>query len=425
MGDEGPGDKLPLRTEESTKVDTCSKGKPMAEFLQQSDGSSGTNQVGAKLIIEITNGKNLHEFEVDGKMAIDDGDTGQVDISSIGMKESAKLGIHSGGEPMMESVQQSEGNSCANLVGAETEIRLVEGNNLQDLKVGAETETESVWQSDATWNRFVEGNNLEELKVGAETAIASVQQSDATCCTVKVGAETENRLVEGDSLQELKVGAETEIESVQQSDATCCTVEVGAETKYRIVEGNNLQEFKVGAEMGIESLQQSNATCCTVEVGTETEYRLVEGNNLQELEVGAEMGIESLRQSDEICFTVEVGAEMEIRLVGGKLGECEDGAKMEIIQSAKKSNANCGTNEDGAELDNMITKFKNGQVGENQGSSLQDQFSKLSCEELVPTLGDSQPEMVSSIQSSGMYDETQISLDEQLQTARELNDKWK
>ena len=357
----------------------------MAEFLQQSDGSSGTNQVGAKLIIEITNGKNLHEFEVDGKMAIDDGDTGQVDILSIGMKESAKLGIHSGGEPMMESVQQSEGNSCANLVGAETEIRLVEGNNLQDLKVGAETETESVWQSDATWNRFVEGNNLEELKVGAETAIASVQQSDATCCTVKVGAETENRLVEGDSLQELKVGAETEIESVQQSDATCCTVEVGAETKYRIVEGNNLQEFKVGAEMGIESL----------------------------------------RQSDEICFTVEVGAEMEIRLVGGKLGECEDGAKMEIIQSAKKSNANCGTNEDGAELDNMITKFKNGQVGENQGSSLQDQFSKLSCEELVPTLGDSQPEMVSSIQSSGMYDETQISLDEQLQTARELNDKWK
>lgn len=77
------------------------------------------------LVISIINGKNLHEFEADGKMAIDDGDTGQEDISSIGMKESAKLGIHSGGEPMMDTVQQSEGNSCANLVGAETEIRLL------------------------------------------------------------------------------------------------------------------------------------------------------------------------------------------------------------------------------------------------------------------------------------------------------------
>ena len=304
FGDEGPGDKSPLRTEESTEVDTCSKGEPMAEFLQQSEGSS-------KPIIDLVKGKNLQEIEADGKMSIKDGDTGQVDTSSIEMNDSAKLIIHTGGEPMIESAQQSDGNSCANQVGAEMEIRLVEGNNLEELKVGTETQNESV----------------------------------------------------------------------QQSDGTCCTVEVG-ETEIGLVEGNNLLEFQVFVETQIDSVQQSDGTCCTV----------------------------------------EVGAELEARILDGNLQESEDGAKMEIIQSAEQSK-NCSNNEGGAELDIRITEGKNGQVGENQESTLQDQFSKLSCEELVPTLGDSQPEMVASIESSGMYDETQISLDEQLHEACELNEK--
>ncbi|GMY32013.1 increased DNA methylation 1 isoform X2 [Fagus crenata] len=340
----GPGDKSPLRTEESTKVDTCSKGEPMAEFLQQSEGSS-------KPIIDLVKGKNLQEIEADGKMSIEDGDTGQVDTSSIEMNDSAKLIIHTGGEPMIESAQQSDGNSCANQVGAETEIRLVEGNHLEELKVGTETENESV------------------------------QQSDGTCCTVEVG-ETEIGLVEGNNLLEFQVFAETEIESVQQSDGTCCTVEVGTETEIGLVEGNNLLEFQVFVETEIDSVQQSDGTCCTVEVGAELEARILDGNSQ----------------------------------------ESEDGAKMEIIQSAEQSK-NCSNNEGGAELDIRITEGKNGQVGENQESTLQDQFSKLSCEELVPTLGDSQPEMVASIESSGMYDETQISLDEQLHEACELNEK--
>ena len=344
FGDEGPGDKSPLRTEESTEVDTCSKGEPMAEFLQQSEGSS-------KPIIDLVKGKNLQEIEADGKMSIKDGDTGQVDTSSIEMNDSAKLIIHTGGEPMIESAQQSDGNSCANQVGAEMEIRLVEGNNLEELKVGTETENESV----------------------------------------------------------------------QQSDGTCCTVEVG-ETEIGLVEGNNLLEFQVFAEAEIESVQQSDGTCCTVEVGTETEIGLVEGNNLLEFQVFVETQIDSVQQSDGTCCTVEVGAELEARILDGNLQESEDGAKMEIIQSAEQSK-NCSNNEGGAELDIRITEGKNGQVGENQESTLQDQFSKLSCEELVPTLGDSQPEMVASIESSGMYDETQISLDEQLHEACELNEK--
>ncbi|KAG6637180.1 hypothetical protein CIPAW_11G161800, partial [Carya illinoinensis] len=110
-----------------------------------------------------------------------------------------------------------------------------------------------------------------------------------------------------------------------------------------------------------------------------------------------------------------VGSEIKIGLLDAKnLQESEDGHKMEIARCEKQSDGNCWADEGGAEWGIGYTEGHKMQIGENQVRTLQDQFSELSCGG-VPTFEDSQPKIVSGIVFSGMYDETQISLDLQQQ----------
>ncbi|KAG7957101.1 hypothetical protein I3843_11G157300 [Carya illinoinensis] len=181
---------------------------------------------------------------------------------------------------------------------------------------------------------------------------------------------------------------ETMTESQQQSDGNSCRNLVNAESiilddsrngrinqNIELVEGYNLQEFKVVAKAEVKLVQKSDGTCCAFEVGSEIKIGLLDAKNLQ---------------------------------------ESEDGHKMEIARCEKQSDGNCWADEGGAEWGIGYTEGHKMQIGENQVRTLQDQFSELSCGG-VPTFEDSQPKIVSSIVFSGMYDETQISLDLQQQ----------
>lgn len=218
-----------------------------------------------------------------------------------------------------------------------------------------------------------------------EPIAESLQKSGGNSCSKKVGAKSIIELVEGKNLRE--VGTDSELAIIDGDMGQVDISSIGREES----------SFHCGGELKIESVQQGGNFSAN-QVGAETEIGRVEGNNLQE---------------------IKIDAELEIRLVDANLQESEDGAKMEIIQS----NGNCCTNEVGAQLDIRHIEGKKMEVGESQVSTLQDQFSELSSEESVPTLGDSQPKIVSGNEFYGLYDERQLSLDEQPHKACELNEK--
>lgn len=214
----------------------------------------------------------------------------------------------------------------------------------------------------------------------------SLQKSGGNSCSKKVGAKSIIEPVEGKNLQEFET--ESELAAIDGDMGQVDASSIGGEEST----------FHSGGELKIESVQQDGYFFAN-QVVTETEIGCAEGNDLQEL---------------------KGGAEMETRLVDANLQESEDGAKMEIIQS----NGNCCTNEVDAQLDIKRTEGKEMEVGECQVNTLQDQFSELSCVESVPTLGDSQPKIVvAGNEFYGLYDERQLSLDEQPQKACELNEK--
>ena len=112
----------------------------------------------------------------------------------------------------------------------------------------------------------------------------------------------------------------------------------------------------------------------------------------------------------------DMGTRSEIGLGDKHAEESELVTELEMVKRAvqKQSNGSCYANEEVVRLEERI----NMQVAEEECSALQDQFSKLSCEDPTSKLGDSQPNMVSDIESLGMFDEIQLS---QLQKACEEN----
>ncbi|XP_040987978.1 increased DNA methylation 1 isoform X1 [Juglans microcarpa x Juglans regia] len=202
----GPGDNLPS----DYKVDACSKGETMTESLQQSDGNTCTNLINSESII--LDDRYSQGCKGDSQVAIIDGDLVdlvQVDKLSVGMEESTKVVVHSRGEATIESINQ---------VGAEIDIELVEGYNLQEFKVVAKAE------------------------------VKLMQQSDGTCCAIEVGNEIKIGLLDA-NLQESEDGHKMEIaRSEKQSDGNCWADEGGAEWGIRYTEGHKMQigENQVG-----------------------------------------------------------------------------------------------------------------------------------------------------------------------------------
>ncbi|EXB45126.1 Chromodomain-helicase-DNA-binding protein 4 [Morus notabilis] len=170
--------------------------------------------------------------------------------------------------------------------------------------------------------------------------------------------------------------------------AKCCT-----DAKNEPMDSNNLPRSEVCARTDKKTAeQQSTVHCHSIRGGAETESTEVQGKDLVEQGVGA---------------ASNVHAKSEIRRLE------------EVFKPVQhQSNENCCANEQEVGLDEIEVM----QVGEeDERISLQDQFSKLSCEDPTSKLGDSQLETVSGVESFVMYDETQVSLDEQLKKACEVN----
>ncbi|KAI5333054.1 Hypothetical predicted protein [Prunus dulcis] len=255
------------------------------------------------------------------------------------------------------------------------------------------------------------------------------QHLDDISCRNKTGVEAENEFVEGVKLQEVegsklfiggdnKAGAstletggstdvgiqsrETIIGFVQQPDEKCSGNNTGAETETQT-------ESALGAKTDVESVKQSDGKCHADRMVVDAEIGL-EGKNLLELQAEVEL---TVQPSEGIGCQIEVGvAESDISQMNPKdLLQSEVDTKMEIAECVEQ----CKENYCIKEPEVRVMESKNVQVGEAKGSTLQGQFSKLSCEEPAPTLGNRQPETVANVKSLNMYDEIQLSVDEQSQ----------
>ncbi|XP_024029144.1 increased DNA methylation 1 [Morus notabilis] len=151
------------------------------------------------------------------------------------------------------------------------------------------------------------------------------------------------------------------------------------------------------------------AKCCT-----DAENEPMGSKNLPRSEVYARTDKKTAEQQSTVhCHCIRGGAETSEGCWKSEIRRVE-----EVVKPVQhQSNGNCCANEQEVGLDGIEVM----QVGEDERISLQDQFSKLSCEDPTSKLGDSQPETVSGVESFVMYDETQVSLDEQLKKACEVN----
>nr|XP_048321133.1 increased DNA methylation 1 isoform X1 [Ziziphus jujuba var. spinosa]XP_048321134.1 increased DNA methylation 1 isoform X1 [Ziziphus jujuba var. spinosa] len=264
----------------------------------------------------------------------------------------------------------------------------------------------------------------------------------------------------------------------RQSDKNYCPNEAATKLEHEFEEHKNLREFECGAngktaedEMEPDSTSSmvqdestnihsretntryawlSDETCSASEFCTETLVkptgsenllgsqvcdeagdRLVQGEDLQELEVGTKVeNIESVQPCDGICSKSEACARTETGLVDdNNLPESEVETKMEMLKCVEQTYIRCDNE---AEVTEMETEDL--QVGEAKGgSTLQEQFSKPSCEVeeeeeaaskmLVEGNGQPETEIVSgsNVKSSGICEEKQkLCLNEKLHKTCEV-----
>ncbi|KAI4333582.1 hypothetical protein L6164_018369 [Bauhinia variegata] len=131
---EGPYDSSTSAMDKSTKVDGCSKGKPMAESSQQDVGNTNNNKVGAMSKTEHLGGKNDPDHGDGSKIDIDG--NMQANDTSLGAQESTEESACSKRE-MFDSVKQSDGSENS-----------MEGSNLHEMRISSNMQTvvESVQQ---------------------------------------------------------------------------------------------------------------------------------------------------------------------------------------------------------------------------------------------------------------------------------------
>ncbi|XP_050367613.1 increased DNA methylation 1 [Argentina anserina] len=202
------------------------------------------------------------------------------------------------------------------------------------------------------------------------------------------------------------------------TDDICCGKKTGAEAHIEFVEGTNLGEASkstisddigpvgtsgegknISTEVGIQSretivgfVQQHVVQCSANKTGAGMEKSL-------ETELYGETGTDAVKQSDgiqeletikqpTICCQIKVRNDTKSRQMTGK----------DLLESGVS----------------RIFESDNMQVDEPEASIMHEQFSKLSCE-VASEVETSQPEKATNVISLEMYDETQLSLDEQSQ----------
>ncbi|XP_062011565.1 increased DNA methylation 1 [Rosa rugosa] len=215
---------------------------------------------------------------------------------------------------------------------------------------------------------FVEGTNLEECDDGSKLFIT------ADTGPVGTSEEGKNKATEvGIQSRDAIVGF------VQQQVVHCSANKAGAEMEIKSKKSVESESY---AETGIKAVKQSDGIC---HVDIVADAVRLEVENFQEFE--------AVKQS-KICCRIEVGNESEIRQMTGK----------DLLES-----------EVGSEPEGRVFESNLMQVGEAKISTLQEQFLKLSCEEPASAVENSKPETVTNVESLEMYDETQLSLDDQSQ----------
>lgn len=251
-------------------------------------------------------------------------------------------------------------------------------------------------------------------------------QSRDIYCINEAATKLENEFKEHKSLRERGGNSKTADSETEPNSTSSMVKEKSTDIHSR--------------EANIKSIWLSDETCSTSklklsgrknllgsQVHNETGVKLVRGQDLQELEVGTKVEtMESVQPCDGICGESEVGARTETGLVDDNdLPESEAGMEM-----VKQSDIKCGN-----EAEVTVMESENLQVSEaEEGSTLQEQFSELSCEEeeeapkmLVEGNSQAETEMVSSsssssnVKSSGLCEEKQqLSLNEKLHKTCEV-----
>ncbi|XP_021288478.1 increased DNA methylation 1-like [Herrania umbratica] len=248
---------------------------------------------------------------------------------------------------------------------------------------GQSGDTSSLQQDKSTEHlRKEESTNVGIHPVGNRSA-KSVQPFGDNCYANEACAKVETELVGDKNEQELEIDGKKEI--------TDGVVEEPCDkSALRDLETTRLGICTKGQHVA-ESIHWSDSNCCSKDVGTELEDRLRVGSS-QEYPAAE---TNSASQSDGCCCDDEAGAESK-------------------VESVQQSDCLCLDNRS-AETDDQVVEEENIQVVEGRASSLQEQFSEVSCE-----MPDSA--LVSSVKTC-IYNETLVSLEEQLQKDCELDVK--
>lgn len=153
----GPCDQSTLATDESIKVGICSEGTAIAESLPQAIGNITTNRVGAMSEDEPVDCENRPDYRAGSETIIRDDNSQAFVDTALGAKESTEtstekpiegnnveeLRTSNTIEIASESVQQSNGNCCANKDdGTESGVRIIEDKKI--IKIGEVQENASM-----------------------------------------------------------------------------------------------------------------------------------------------------------------------------------------------------------------------------------------------------------------------------------------
>ncbi|XP_062096968.1 increased DNA methylation 1 [Humulus lupulus] len=160
----------------------------------------------------------------------------------------------------------------------------------------------------------------------------------------------------------------------------------------------------VGSEVCTETdeiaVQKSDVNSLSGNAGaeTETETVVVQGKGLGALEANhakVEKG-KSVKMSHRICRQTKIGTRLERRL----------GDDKHIVRSVQQQQSDVSCYAERAEV--RIVERNKKIISEEECKTLQEQFSKLSCEDPTTSqLGDNQPKLLCNIESLAMSDETQ------------------
>ena len=197
----------------------------------------------------------------------------------------------------------------------------------------------------------------------------------------------------------------------------CC---IGDASGLTVVEPTKVDSVSSKMERVDESKEESNENHCADGACSKLENDVVACEKTTELErgsitkvIGSELGVDGVVSSVGVEKTTEIGICSDKTMIKsatlvqgeGKVG-LEVGAEVKSLEPRISS--------DGLFYQSKVDMGAAMQADESECDNLRDQFSKMSCEDSIPEVGNSEAKVASNVESLGMYDETQLSLGEKL-----------